>query len=178
MFAYLCIHSSLHIHYSLFCTPLLCLLYILQLQQHILSSVIRHTSPSTAAQGLILHGGHDTERAEKEKRERTIGEEEHKWGERGRGRVRGKQREGGWYWSRSESQVTATQKQSGEKNQMLEPINSLHMFWDKSLCTWPSCEQREEEDGLRHQEDGGQKVWRSNERIKGPKQWKAKKCWE
>lgn len=30
--------------------------------------------------------------------------------------------------SRSESQVTATKKQSGGKSQTLEPINSLHMF--------------------------------------------------
>lgn len=50
-------------------------------------------------------------------------------GERGReeGGVKEKnkrERERSW----SESQVTATQKQSGGKSQTLEPIHSLHMF--------------------------------------------------
>lgn len=34
---------------------------------------------------------------------------------------------------RSESQVTATQKQSGGKSQMLEPINSLHVSRQKPV---------------------------------------------
>lgn len=51
------------------------------------------------------------------------------------GGVKVKQGEGEIEGSGSESQVTATQRQSGGKSQMLEPINSLHMFGDKSLCT-------------------------------------------
>lgn len=56
----------------------------------------------------------------------------------GRGRVglkKNRERERERERSGSESQVTATQKHSGGKSQTLEPINSLHMFGDKSLGT-------------------------------------------
>lgn len=66
----------------------------------------------------------ENERKEEMRRERQGGVKE-KQGARERERER----------SGSESQVTATQKHSGGKSQTLEPINSLHMFGDKSLGT-------------------------------------------
>lgn len=88
----------------------------------ILTHCTQHENPSPAAEGLILLGGF-TERVKgrgqqklKEMEEKSDNESE----------KRETETEGGESWSKS--QVTATQKQWGGKSQMLEPINSFHMF--------------------------------------------------
>lgn len=98
----------------------------------ILTHCTQHENPSPAAEGLILLGARgSTDRVKgwggvggerraqqkpKEIEEKSDNESEE----------RGRETEGGESWSKS--QVTATQKQWGGKSQMLEPINSFHMF--------------------------------------------------
>lgn len=92
----------------------------------ILTHCTQHENPSPAAEGLIWGGGHRKSKGvgwegrgqqkPKEIEEKSDNESEE----------RGRETEGGESWSKS--QVTATQKQWGGKSQMLEPINSFHMF--------------------------------------------------
>lgn len=89
-------------------------------------SLHKHENPSPAPEGLILWGGFTESKGmgwegqgqqkPKEIEEKSDNESEERW----------REMEGGESWSKS--QVTATQKQWGGKSQMLEPINSFHMF--------------------------------------------------
>lgn len=108
------------------------LLYLHQLEQLTLSLLIRASTVLQLWQRAW--GGHDTERKDKERRKT------HKKKNRAH-------RKPTWEWIKRREmeggvkeevvvvvggeQVTATQKQSDGKSWTLEPINSLHMFWDK-----------------------------------------------